>query len=144
MVGKLRDYDVGQQPGGRDTLVDDLCRNGCLDQRFAVIADLLATDMALDGKYSGRVVQLLTDVLTDALECTATWAVNVVRLVMDQGAWKLCRQRGALGLLLFLGRRRSCLQGLKLSFNRRDIGIDQVIEQSGLLRIQLLATLGKL
>ncbi|MGX1187184.1 hypothetical protein AB7M29_004863 [Pseudomonas sp. F-14 TE3623] len=33
---------------------------------------------------------------------------------------------------------------MKLSFNRRDIGIDQVIEQVGLLRIQLLAALGKL
>ena len=53
MVGKLRDHDVGQQAGGRDTLVDDLCRNGCLDQCFAVIAYPLATDMALDGKYAG-------------------------------------------------------------------------------------------
>lgn len=62
---------------------------------------------------------------------------------MDQRAWKFCRQRGALGILLFLGRRRRCLQGLKLSFNRGDIGIDQVIEQAGLLRVHLLATLGK-
>ena len=36
------------------------------------------------------------------------------------------------------------MQGLKLCFNRRDIGIDQVIEQTGLLRIHLLAALGKL
>jgi hypothetical protein len=36
------------------------------------------------------------------------------------------------------------LQGLKLCFNRRDIGIDQVIKQGGLLRIHLLAALGKL
>lgn len=35
-------------------------------------------------------------------------------------------------------------KGLKLIFNRRDIGIDQVVEQAGLLRIQLLAALGKL
>ena len=49
-----------------------------------------------------------------------------------------------LGFCFFSGRRRSGLQGLKLSFNRRDIGIDQVIEQAGLLRIQLLATFGKL
>lgn len=33
---------------------------------------------------------------------------------------------------------------MKLSFNRRDIGIDQVVEQAGLLRIQLLAALGEL
>lgn len=44
----------------------------------------------------------------------------------------------------FFSRYGSCLQGLKLGFNRRDIGIDQVIEQAGLLRIHLLAALGKL
>jgi len=33
---------------------------------------------------------------------------------------------------------------VKLIFNRGDIGLDQVIEQAGLLRIQLLAALGKL
>ena len=36
------------------------------------------------------------------------------------------------------------MQGLKLCFNRCDIGINQVIEQAGLLRIHLLAALGKL
>jgi hypothetical protein len=63
---------------------------------------------------------------------------------MDQRAWKLCRQCRAFRLLLFLRLRWSRLQGLKLSFNRGDIGIDQVIEQAGLLWIQLLAALGKL
>jgi hypothetical protein len=62
------------------------------------------------------------------LEGAAAWAVSVVRFVMDQRAWKLGQCR-ALGLLLFLGRRWCCLQRLKLGFNRRDIGIDQVIEQ---------------
>ncbi len=37
-------------------------------------------------------------------------------------------QFSALGLLLFLGRRWHCLQGLKYRFNRRDIGINQVIQ----------------
>jgi hypothetical protein len=41
MVSKLGDHDVGQQPSGRDALVDDLRRNRCLDQRFAIIADPL-------------------------------------------------------------------------------------------------------
>lgn len=48
----------------------------------------------------------------------------------------------ALGLLFFPGHRWHLLQGLKLCFNRCDIGIDQVVEQTGLLGI-LLATLGK-
>lgn len=91
MIGKLGDHDVGQQPGGRDALINDLRRYGCLDQCFAVIADPLATDMTFNGKHAGRVVQLLADIFTNALECAATWAVSVVRLVMNQCAWKLCR-----------------------------------------------------
>jgi len=78
------------------------------------------------------------------IKSAATWAVGVIRFVMDQRAWKFCRQCGALGLLLCFGRRWRYLQGLKLSLNRRDIGIYQIIEQAGLLRIHLLAALGKL
>lgn len=100
--------------------------------------------MAFNGKHAGRVVQLLADIFTDALERAAAWTVGVVRFVMDQGAWKLCRQCRALGLLLFLGRRWGYLQGLKLGLNRCDIGIDQVIEQAGLIRIHLLTAFGKL
>ncbi len=33
---------------------------------------------------------------------------------------------------------------MKLSLDRRDIGVDQVIEQAGLLRVHLLAALGVL
>ncbi|MNP23841.1 hypothetical protein D3C76_1165660 [compost metagenome] len=72
MVSKLGNHDVGQQPSGRDTLVDDLRRNRCLNQRFAVIADPFATHMAFDGEHTGRVVQLLADILADALEYAAT------------------------------------------------------------------------
>ncbi|MNF85070.1 hypothetical protein D3C84_674560 [compost metagenome] len=61
--------------------------------------------MAFDAEYAGRVIQLLADVLTDALECAAAWAVSVARHMMDQRAWTLSQQRRAIGLLLFLGRR---------------------------------------
>ena len=91
MVGKLGDHDVGEQARSRDALINHLRRNGCLDQRFAVIADPFTAHMAFNGKYAGRVVQLLADVLADALEGAAAWAVSVVRFVMDQCAWKLSR-----------------------------------------------------
>src|SRR5690606_19370021 len=123
MVSKLGNHDVGQQPSGWDALVDDLSRNRCLDKRFAVIADPFATYMTLDGEHARCVIQLLTDIFTDAFQRAAAWAVSVVRFVMDQCAWKLSRQCSALGLLLFLGRRWHCLQGLKLCFNRCDICI---------------------
>src|SRR5471032_638478 len=110
MVSELRDHDVGKQPSGRDALVDDLCRNRSLDQCFAVIAGPFATDMALNSKHARRVIKLLADILADALEYAAALAVSIVRFVMDQCAWKLCRQCRALGLLLFIGRRWCCLQ----------------------------------
>ena len=84
--GKFGDHHVGQQPSGWDALVDDLRRDWCLGQRFAVITDPFATHMAFNGKHAGRVVQLLANVLADALECAAAWAVSVVRFVMDQCA----------------------------------------------------------
>lgn len=80
--------------------------------------------MALDGEHAARVAQLLANVLTDALEGAAEWAASVVRFVMDQRAWKLSRECGALGFLLFLGRCWHFLQRLKLCFNRCDIGIN--------------------
>ncbi len=67
MISELRDHDVGS----RDALVDDLRWYRGLDQRFAVIANPLATDMALNGKHARRVVQFFTDIFTDALECAA-------------------------------------------------------------------------
>lgn len=101
MVGILRDHDVGQQPGRRDTLIDDLCRHRRLNQRFAVITDPLATDMAFDGKHARRVVQFFADIFTDTLECAAARTMSVFRFMVDQRAWELRRQRRALGLLFF-------------------------------------------
>ncbi len=71
-------------------------------------------------------------------------AVAVVRFVMDQCARKLRWQRCALGLLAHFGFDRCRLQRLKLGFDSGDIRIDQVVEQAGLIRAQLLAALGKL
>ncbi|KPY89455.1 hypothetical protein ALO94_200122 [Pseudomonas syringae pv. spinaceae] len=91
MVGILGNHDVGQQPGGWDALVDDLGRNRRLDQGFAVIADPFATHMTLNGEHARCVIQLFADVLADAFQRAAAWAVSVVRFVMDQRAWKLSR-----------------------------------------------------
>ena len=77
---------MGEQARSRDALINNLRGYGCLDQRFAVVANPFATYMAFNGKYAGRVVQLFADVLADALEGTATLAVSVVRFVMDQRA----------------------------------------------------------
>ena len=52
--------------------------------------------------------------------------------------------RYAWAFTFFVGRRWCYLQRLRLGLNRRNIGIDQVIQQAGLLRIHLLIALGKL
>ena len=56
--------------------------------------------MALDGEHAGREIQLLGDILADALKCTAAIAGGVLRLVMDFAARQMSRQCRALRLLL--------------------------------------------
>ncbi|OSO39424.1 hypothetical protein BV363_05934 [Pseudomonas syringae pv. actinidiae] len=103
MVGKLGHHDVGQQARCRDAFIDDVRRYRRLYQRFALFADPLATDVALDGEHAGRVVELFAGIFADALEGAAALAVAIVRLVMDQCARKLRWQRCALGLLAHFG-----------------------------------------
>ncbi|MNC22198.1 hypothetical protein D3C76_923490 [compost metagenome] len=64
--------------------------------------------------------------------------------MLDQCARKLRRQRSALGLLANFGCGCCRLQRLKLGFDSGDIGVDQIVEQAGLVWAQPLATLGKL
>lgn len=139
MVSKLRNHDVGQQARSRDALVDYLRRHRSLDQCFATVADPLATDMALHGEHARCVIKLLADIFTDAFERAATGTRYVVRR-----AGKLWRQGATLGVLLFLDGCRSNVQRLQLRFNGSDIGIDQIVEQTGLFRAHLLAAFGEL
>jgi len=116
------------------TLVDDVRRYRCLDQRFALFTDPFPTDVALDGEHARCVVELFAGIFTDAFEGAAALAVAVVRLVMDQRAWKLRWQRCALGLLAHFGSDSCRLQCLKLRFDSGDIGVDQIVKQAGLIR----------
>ena len=144
MVGKLGHHHVGQQARRRDAFVDDMCRHRRLDQCFALFTGPFPPDMTLNRKDAGRVVELFTGIFADTFEGAAALAVAVVRFVMDQRARKLRWQRCALGLLAHFGFDRCRLQRLKFGFDSGDIRIDQVVEQVGLIRAQLLAALGKL
>ena len=55
--------------------------------------------MPFYAEHAWRVIKLLADVFTDALEGAAAWALGVFRLVMNLCARKLGRQRSALGML---------------------------------------------
>ena len=63
---------------------------------------------------------------------------------MDQGARKLWRQGGALGLLTGLSRYRRGTQRLELGLDSCDVGIEQVVQQADLVRAELLAAPGEL
>lgn len=96
--------------------------------------------MTLDGEHARRVVKLFANVFADALERAASLTVAVVRFVMDQRARKLWWQWTALRLLTHLGLDGCGLQRLKLRFNRGDIGVDQVVEQAGLIGINAVCS----
>ena len=99
--------------------------------------------MLLDGEHARRVIELLADVFADALELAAAGALGVFRLVMNDGAWKLRRQRCALWLLALLFGSGNWSEGLQLGVDSLKIRIEQVVEQVALLRADLLAALGK-
>ena len=75
MIGILGHQHLGQQSGCRDALVDDLPRNLRLGQCLAAGTDPLAAHMAFYREHAGRVVQLLRDILANALELAAALAV---------------------------------------------------------------------
>jgi len=72
MIGKLGHQHLGQQTGGRNTFVDDVCLHRRLDQRLALGTDPFAAHMTLDTEDAGLVVQFLGDILTDALHLATT------------------------------------------------------------------------
>ena len=100
--------------------------------------------MPLNGEHARCVVEFLADILTDTLERATALAVAVIGFMVDQSAWKLWRQGGAFRFLPNLSRSASRFQRFKFCFDGRNVGVDQVIKQTDLIRAQLLAALGKL
>ena len=103
MVRMLGYQHVGQQAGRGDPLVDHFGGNRGLHQGAAAAARPFAAYMALYREHARRVVQLLTDVLGNALEHAAAGACRGVWLVSDLTAWQedynTCRPHGSLGHL---------------------------------------------
>ncbi|CDY78093.1 hypothetical protein BGLT_04836 [Caballeronia glathei] len=100
--------------------------------------------MTLDGEHARRVIELLADILADALELTATAADGRLGLVMDMDTWKVRRKRRPARFVrrvfgLWLGG-----QPLQLEFDGGQVGIDSFIEQALLLVTELLASGRKL
>jgi len=105
--------------------------------------------MALHREGAGRVVQLLADVLADALHLAAAGARRALGFVLDLHAWQMCGQRGATRLGLgcvggvgWLGWCRA--QRLQFGLQGGQIRVQRLFEQAALIGVQLLALGGKL
>ena len=114
-----------------------------LDQCFALATGPFATHVLFDGEYAGRVIEFFADVLADALQLAAAGTLDVLRLMTNHGARKLCRQHCALGLLAGVGWSSRGIDGFQLRLDGGNVSVEQVIQQAVLVRAQLLATLGK-
>ena len=136
MIEELGDEHLGQQPGCRDALVDDVWCHGRLHERLALGARPLAANMALDGEHAGRVVQLLGHVFANALECAATTAGGALGLVVDLAPWQVGGQLLALGLLLVLRRLLLAAQALEFLGQRCQVGVDGLLDQAILLGVE--------
>src|SRR5690606_28791203 len=145
MISVFGNQYLGQQAGGRDAFVDDLCRNRRLGQGAALVTGPLATDMAFNGEHTRYIIQLFADVFADTFELTPTAALRGLGFVMDQCPGQFGRQRRSFGLLLGFGVRRQRLCELgQFSFDGCDVAIDQLFQQQPLVPIQLFAATGEL
>ncbi|GMV02610.1 MAG: hypothetical protein AMXMBFR52_22660 [Burkholderiales bacterium] len=102
-------------------------------QRLALRTNPLAANLPLNREDARGVVELLGDVLADALERTAATADRRLRFVADLTSGQMRRQRLAFRLLLRRRRRFGRLRALELAGHRIEIGVDRLPEQTGLL-----------
>jgi hypothetical protein len=77
----------------------------------------------LDGEDARLVVELLGDVLADALHLPAAAAGGAWRLVADLAARQVCRQRSSLGLSLLFARSVRGPERLDLDGHRRQVSV---------------------
>ena len=144
MIGILGHQHLRQQSRRGQAFVDDLGRHRRLDQRLALRAGPFAADVALDLEHSGNVVELLADVLADALQRAAATAHGLLRLMAHVDARQIGRQRSALRLFLRFPRWSLRTQRVELGRDRFQIGVDRFFEQAALDATHLLAARGKL
>jgi len=78
----LQHIHLREKARRRYAFVDDVGCYGGLDEPLAASADPFAADMPLDLEHARYVVELLADVLADALEAAAS-ALGLLGLVTD-------------------------------------------------------------
>jgi hypothetical protein len=92
VIDEVADQRVSDQPGSRQTLVDDLRLHRLLHQQLAALAGPLATDVAVHEEFRRHDVQPLAHVLADAYHrfgALGCWAIRVLGLVMVIDAAKM-------------------------------------------------------
>lgn len=144
MVQILAYQHLREQPSRRDALVDDVRGDGRLQQRLALRADPLAAHVALDAEHPRAVVELLGNILADALEGAAAGTGGALGLMVDLPARQVRRQCLAFGLLLLALRGRHGREFLQLTLHRRQVSVDGLFQQALLLGIEGLGLGGEL
>lgn len=138
MVDVLGHRHMSHQPGCRQPLVDDVSRHWCLDERAALGAGPLATNVPLHSERARRVVELLGHVFADALEFAAAVARRVLGLVAHLAPWQVGRQCLPLRLALVgavLGRH----EPRDLARKGFQVLVDRFLEQALLFGAKALA-----
>ena len=149
VVRILGHQHLGQQARRGYPLVNHLRRHRGLGQGLTMQTGPLAAHMALHREHTGRVVQPLGHILTDALHLTATarcLAGGGVGLVANLAPWQVGRQRHAFGLSAWrsAGFGTGWGQLLQLHFDGGDVTIDGLIQQAGLGRVEVFAAFAEL
>ena len=108
MITVLGDQHLGQQTGCRNPFIDDLRRHRRLGQCLTVFAYPFTAHMPFDPEGAGDIVELLTDVFTDARHLAATGTGRLFGFMLNNGSGQLRWQRPAPGVLF----------GLSLGFGR--------------------------
>ena len=83
MIQVLRDQHLSQKTGRGDTLVDDVGRHRRLDQSLTATAGPFTADVALDLEHARAVIELLADILSNALEMGAAAALGALGLMPE-------------------------------------------------------------
>ena len=113
---------------------------GAWIKSLAATAGPFTADVALDLEHSGGVIELLADILANALEMGAAAALSALRLVPELPARERGRQ-GHAARLCFGSGCGSFSQRFDLEAHGLDVRIDAFIQQRALHGIELLGVL---
>ena len=140
MIQVFPDQHLGEQPCGRDALVDDLCAARAPGSAARSAGIPICRGYGARPEHAGRVIELLAHILADALERSSRSCIGYPR-ARDAlpGAGTRAGSRDATRLPLRRWRDGLSPKRLDLEADGLEIRIDALIQQRALHGIELLA-----